>query len=706
MNISLKLPSVIIGIGVAGALAVGVAGYLTAARTVEQVTQARLSAIADAQGRAAATWLDGLAHSAASTAASKSAMAAMMELRKAWDGLGPEAAATLSAAYVSGNTKADKAELESAGRSLYDKAHKTWHPLLRGMREEMGVGDILLVAPDGTVVYSVGKRPDFAGNLADGPLAGGGAGKAFAAAMALQEKGAVMTPFAAYEAAGGEPAAFVAAPIRIGKKSVGVVLIEAGADGLDGILGRFSGLGETGDVFLVHENGLVQNESTRTPDATERLTPVVAGALVEAALAGSAGYGELPEFRGTPHVAATVPVAALGQRFAVVAVQDRAEVKAPLASLRAWLIGIAVAIAATSGLVGWLFSRRLTGRLANLQSTMKELAAGRLDVEVPADRVNDEITAMAGAVRVFRENGIERERLARAQEASRAADERRASAVAMAVQEFRSTVTASLEAVARDAATMLGTADALATGADVASADAGRAASGSDHASRNVESVAAASQEMVASMAEISRLVTATSHTVETAALNAATADEKIAALAGAADRIGDVVKLISDIAGQTNLLALNATIEAARAGEAGRGFAVVASEVKALASQTSKATEEIAAQIQAIQESTGEAVSVIRAITEVMATVNGNTTSIAAAVEEQGSASEEITRSIVDASAGARSSATAIAEVEAAIRRTADSAGLVGEASTSVSTQTGRIRDAVTGFLSAVEAA
>jgi len=152
----------------------------------------------------------------------------------------------------------------------------------------------------------------------------------------------------------------------------------------------------------------------------------------------------------------------------------------------------------------------------------------------------------------------------------------------------------------------------------------------------NVETAATAATELASSIKEISRQLTQTNEVVRSAADAADATNDDITALAAVAQKIGDVVKLIQDIAGQTNLLALNATIEAARAGEAGRGFAVVASEVKSLAVQTAKATEEITREILAVQGSTTKAVNAIRAITQRMQDINQYTTEVAGSVEQQ----------------------------------------------------------------------
>src|SRR5262249_48294404 len=181
----------------------------------------------------------------------------------------------------------------------------------------------------------------------------------------------------------------------------------------------------------------------------------------------------------------------------------------------------------------------------------------------------------------------------------------------------------------------------------------GVVAGASAQASDNVQSVAAATDEMTASVTEISRRMQESSTIAPDTVTHASKTDERIAALSQSAGRIGDVVKLITAIAEQTNLLALNATIEAARAGEAGRGFAVVAQEVKALAAQTAKATEEISTQIAGMQAATEESVAAIKEICVIIERISEISSTISAAVEEQGAATQEIARNVGAAARG-----------------------------------------------------
>jgi methyl-accepting chemotaxis protein len=250
---------------------------------------------------------------------------------------------------------------------------------------------------------------------------------------------------------------------------------------------------------------------------------------------------------------------------------------------------------------------------------------------------------------------------------------------------------------------MQSTAAGLLRSSDQTSQRAESAVHASDEASSNVATAATAATELSSSIAEISQQLTRATEVVSASVKEAKDTDAQIAGLADAAQKIGDVVKLIRDIAGQTNLLALNATIEAARAGEAGRGFAVVASEVKSLAVQTAKATEEIAAQILAVQASSASAVDAIRSIAGRMQEISAYTSAVATSVEQQSAATSEISQNVAGAAEGTSMVASVLGEVAGAATVTRGTAETMLSASRSVESAVTQLRDEVESFLGKV---
>ena len=201
----------------------------------------------------------------------------------------------------------------------------------------------------------------------------------------------------------------------------------------------------------------------------------------------------------------------------------------------------------------------------------------------------------------------------------------------------------------------------------------------------SVQTVAAATEELVASIQEISRQVKTALDISQRAVDEAGKSSEIMSGLSEDAKTIGNVIELIDSIANQTNLLALNATIEAARAGEAGKGFAVVASEVKSLASQTSKATEDISAQVQSVQTTTENAVHAIEAVLSIINQISEISENVASGVEEQSSVTAEISRSMVTASEGVATLTANMTSISAATAQIDGATRKVREASASV---------------------
>jgi methyl-accepting chemotaxis protein len=286
-----------------------------------------------------------------------------------------------------------------------------------------------------------------------------------------------------------------------------------------------------------------------------------------------------------------------------------------------------------------------------------------------------------------------------------AAHEARRAWLEEAIAAFRERMETLLRGVGGSTDAMKTTAMTLSSSSGETTQHAEGAVRASSDASTSVKTAAIAADELASSIAEIGRQLELTNGVVQLAVSEAKATDGEIEALAAAAQKIGDVVKLIRDIAGQTNLLALNATIEAARAGEAGRGFAVVASEVKTLAVQTANATEEIAGQIQAVQSSTTSAVEAIRRIAERMHQINSYTSSVAASVEEQSAATGQISTNVSNAARGSTVVVGVLGKVSDAATHTRTCAHSMLDGSQAVEKAVSELRGEVEQFLAKVVA-
>ncbi len=328
------------------------------------------------------------------------------------------------------------------------------------------------------------------------------------------------------------------------------------------------------------------------------------------------------------------------------------------------VIGIIVGVVLLCGLVAVVLGRSMTRQIGGITLSMRELAGGNTAVEVPSTEATDELGQMARAVLVFRDNAIERERLAAEQIAEVEARNRRAAVVDNLIKGFEEAAEKSLGALRSASGQLDGASDQLDGTSGAVTQEAVTASGAMEQAANSVSSAAAAAEELAASIAEIASQATKSTEVAGTAVTEAERTAQTMGSLAQAASRIGEVVNLIQAIAGQTNLLALNATIEAARAGEAGKGFAVVASEVKSLAAQTARATEEIASQIGAIQMASGDAVDAIDKVNQVIGEMRGIAASVAAAVEEQNAAVSTIAEAVNRASDETRGGAEAMGRV------------------------------------------
>jgi methyl-accepting chemotaxis protein len=350
--------------------------------------------------------------------------------------------------------------------------------------------------------------------------------------------------------------------------------------------------------------------------------------------------------------------------------------------------------------------RRVIKPLHVIRDGMLKVAAGDLSVDAGYTERRDEIGSLAGALASFKQQAVEKARIEQQERERNAGAATRQQAIEGYIGEFENQVRGTLAQLGDASSQMRTTSDGMSKVSTQTNASVQVAAKASSEASVNVQSVASAAEQLSASINDISRQAAHAAGIASRAVNQARSTDGTVQGLAKTANRIGEVVGLINDIASQTNLLALNATIEAARAGEAGRGFAVVASEVKSLASQTAKATDDISEQIADMQKVASDAIEAIKGIGGIIGEVNEVATAIAAAVEQQGAATQEITRSTQQAAQGTKNVSDNIVGVSAGADAAGAAAQNVKTASEMLGAQTEQLRGQVDAFLGKIRAA
>lgn len=563
-----------------------------------------------------------------------------------------DTATALQYHYIKANSNplGSKDALNTAGdKSQYSEFHKSYHPIIRSYLKKFGYYDIFLIHPKtGNIIYSVFKELDYATSLLNGPYAQTNFAKAFKKANSATTADTVVFEdfqqyFPSYEA----PAGFVASPIFKENQKIGVLVLQFPLDNLNAIMKERSGMGESGETYLVGSDKLMRSDSYLDPInhtvSASFKNPEKGSVDTEAtreAIKGKEGKKIVIDYNNNPVLSAFTPFEFEGLRWALLAEIDEAEAFAAIDTLK-WA-AVIISLICIAGIVGMalFLARSIVKPISGVVTNLTDLSQGEGDLttRLPVSS-GDEIGMLATRFNEFMDKLH-----SMITDITSGVDTLSSSSTEL------TTISQQMSANAEQTS---GKSNAVATATEEMSTNMSSVSAAMEQSSTNISMVASATEEMTATISEIAENAENARAISEQAVNKTQGARGQMSTLGNAAQAIGKVTETITEISEQTNLLALNATIEAARAGEAGKGFAVVANEIKELAKQTAEATLDIKNQIDGVQGSTGSTVEAIEEIGDVISNVNEIVATIATAVEEQSVSTREITDNILQVSSG-----------------------------------------------------
>ena len=675
MRISLGklLPTIIISLAFLAALTVGVASFIFAQSSLTSEVETKLSGLNINKAQSLAALYNQTRDDLVLMSINPATSSSLDEFVTGWNFLSvPDKTVALQEIYITKNPSPEGQKEEmlmmKGDQSVYGVSHSMHHEYLRDFMKNKSLHDLYLIDKNGNVIYSVKKNKDYATNLLEGPYKDSGLAEAYNAAVKLEEQGQyTYTDISSYPALDGKAAAFMAAPILTKRgRSVrlsGVIAFQMPLDRINTILNEATGLGETGESYLVGEDYIARSNS-RFSETPTTLVNKKEHDGIALALAGETGIDNYVNENGEMILSAFAPFTFSSKNYAIITDQTQTEALASTKDLALFALILVAGIIILASIIGIAVGRNIAGNMMSLVTAMEGLAENARNTNIPSMDPKTAFGRIARVLTGFKTNIIEAEEAAEARLKEQEARTQKAEELRVLVKGFSDAAHSAIGAVTGASSTMNETAQTMRVSVDETKSLAADAARVTESASNNVNTVAAAAEELAASVQEISSQVQHSSTISQRAVEETQRGTELVNGLEENAARIGEVITLINDIAEQTNLLALNATIEAARAGEAGKGFAVVANEVKSLATQTANATEEISNQIKKIQGDTSETVGAISSINDIIQEMSQITASVSAAIEEQGASTHEIARNTQEAAAGTSELSEKISDV------------------------------------------
>lgn len=708
IRIARKLPTLVALFTLLSASAVGFIAIDESIAALEDAYSNKLQAVSNGRKTQLSSYLSSINEDLKTLATNETLIKQTKQMTTAFAELGDNPTEYQHDLYITKNPNliGEKHKLDVAeDGSSYAVAHKRFHPWMRSFLEAREYYGIFIIDTKGDVVYTVFKELDFASNLQRGQWKDTDLGNAFRKAIAEDAKpGDIFYyDFKPYAPSNNVPAGFIATPIFDGNQKIGVLVFQIPIGRINAILQNAAGMGESGETYLVGADKLMRSQSRLIKENTILATKVDTS-TVSAALDGKEGFAIINDYRGTPVISAYQPLEFNGVKYAVIAEVDKAEAFASAVALKKQLVLIAAGTTIVLGLIGWLISRSITTPLRKINGVISELALGNADVEISGKDRGDEIGDIAKSADVFKANIHEKRRLEeeqKAREAQAILDKKQA--MRDLANRFESGVQGIISSVAAASTELSLTAEHMSKDVGLSSSSSQEASTAAAQTTSSISSVAAALEEMTASVKEISSQVVKSSQNINMTAERTTQVDHKASELLKSAENVKSVLDMISGISDQIALLALNATIESARAGEAGKGFAVVASEVKNLSQVTNKQVEEVRRVVDEMTRSSQQISQMIGELSISVNDVSNQATAISAAVEEQSATTNEISRSMSQVTQATNEITSNLHNVNETSARAASSSNEVLMAASELSRQAETLDHEVKNFLNEV---
>lgn len=712
-SLRFKLPASMFALACLAAIGVGMSAYSSVQTSLVDTVRAQLLAGAENEAHDITQRWERLQGEVSVQARSAFASAALIEMAK-WMEIGADDHKAIVDYYHGNGSRNMDERIKLTGadhRHGYSWRHGPIHQTYVSVRKMFGHADIYLVSKKGRIVYSVTKGKEFGQDI-DGPLMAGGGLARLVASLNGEPKGTQRAvDFAPDKAFDGAMRAFIGEPIfevdessSAGERHIGTFVVVVDQTMINSVLNATAERNAAARALIYGADGQPRSSVGFSEPA------FVPAAAFDAARSATTAVIErhVPSRQGSELVTVTQKMTVGDFSWFVSLTQPEATAFALIDNVRSAVVVAAILVLSPIAVVALLFGWSIARPVSALARSLSAIAGGKLDQDIPARKRRDEIGQIGGAVQLIRENleASARQREYEMAEQAGQLELQRTAMMADLATDLDHSISGASSAVSAAAEELSVTATQLDSSARDTQDGTSTMNQAAGSAVTSIRSIATAAEALRDLVDNVDTQVRKSNEAANSARSQVDRTDAIVKSLEDGAARVSEVVGLISSIAEQTNLLALNATIEAARAGEAGRGFSVVATEVKALASQTARATEDISQQIATMNHAAASTVEAIAQIRNVISDLSEASNLAAGAVAEQKTATYAIFEDVGAARGEVMRIGDATARVSDAAAQTSSSSSALTRAAGELTRQSHELNGRISNFISQFRAA